>query len=980
MSPDPLLAKTKSGQRKIREALAGSLRVLIEPGAHIAEQDQRQVRLLSSILLAMILSILLTIPLILTFPRSRNIDVFLLSIILELVLLLAYGSTRTKYYKIAGPLTISATAVGVWAIASTDASYPNAVLFDLSFVVISVILSSLLVSVRITCWLSVLHVAGILLLPAFRNDLKGSPQWETLLIFVIVMSALTILVASRRQLDQEEISSRSQALAASEAQLQSILDNSTAIIYLKDSQGRYILVNRQFESVYRMNRDQVIGKTAADLFPPEAADANWAHDQTVLQTGESLEVEETAATREGTFTYITVKFPLHNAQGNVTGIGSLSTDITGRKRVEEALLQSEERFRLVSYATNDVVWDWDLMTNHRWWNQSLRRLFGFATDQMNPDNSWWEEQLHPEDREKVVKSIQNAIDAGEEFWSKEYRLRRADGSYASVFDRGYILRNESGKPVRMLGAIMDISVRKSADEALAQEQYLLNVLLDNVPDSIYFKDTRSRYTRVGKALAAVHGLEPEQMVGTSDFDYFTKDYAQATYEMEQRIIRTAQPLINIETCEFWPDRSPTWASVIKMPLRDKDGKIIGTFGISRDITGRKLTEDALKEANEKQTIYISELEQYTREAALLNEMSDLLQTCPTLEEAYKVTAEISSQLFDQDAGILYTINSSKNLVERVASWGPPLPDSSAFEPNDCWGLRLGRLHVMDKGREKNGHSGESLALLCNHIHAPGPEAYICVPLVAQGEALGLLHVRHLPDEAGQAPNPEAPGEWFTGSKQQFSRSIAYRVGLALANLRLRETLRQQSIRDPLTGLFNRRYMEESLERELRRVMRNQRPLGIMMMDIDHFKQYNDIHGHEAGDLVLRRLGALLRTNIRAEDIACRYGGEEFVLIMPDASLEVTRKRAEKLCEEVKHLEIVSHEHTLSSVTLSLGVAAYPDHGQTGEAVLKAADESLYRAKRAGRDRVEVAEAFSETAEIPPKPEKKPKNSLRRGRA
>jgi diguanylate cyclase (GGDEF)-like protein len=149
------------------------------------------------------------------------------------------------------------------------------------------------------------------------------------------------------------------------------------------------------------------------------------------------------------------------------------------------------------------------------------------------------------------------------------------------------------------------------------------------------------------------------------------------------------------------------------------------------------------------------------------------------------------------------------------------------------------------------------------------------------------------------------------------------------------------------------------------------------MDIDHFKDYNDTFGHEIGDVVLRRLGSLLKSIIRAEDIACRYGGEEFVLIMPDASLEVTRKRAEKICEEVKGLNIKSGNQSLKSVTLSLGVSAYPDQGPTGDALLHAADAALYRAKRAGRDRVEVAETFPGKPEAVEEPVKTPKASRKR---
>jgi diguanylate cyclase (GGDEF)-like protein len=178
--------------------------------------------------------------------------------------------------------------------------------------------------------------------------------------------------------------------------------------------------------------------------------------------------------------------------------------------------------------------------------------------------------------------------------------------------------------------------------------------------------------------------------------------------------------------------------------------------------------------------------------------------------------------------------------------------------------------------------------------------------------------------------------------------------MSLANFRLlesREDLRFQSIRDPLTNLFNRRSMEESLDRELRRAARSERPLGIIMLDIDHFKEVNDSFGHEAGDAVLRALGTFLAARIRGEDIACRYGGEEFMLILPEAPLDATRARAEKLWRESKDIRVVFGDETLRTPTVSFGVAVYPEHGATRESVLRAADAALYRAKAEGRDRV-----------------------------
>ncbi len=191
------------------------------------------------------------------------------------------------------------------------------------------------------------------------------------------------------------------------------------------------------------------------------------------------------------------------------------------------------------------------------------------------------------------------------------------------------------------------------------------------------------------------------------------------------------------------------------------------------------------------------------------------------------------------------------------------------------------------------------------------------------------------------------------SKGMVVTRVAEHYALSLVNLRLRETLKQDSIRDALTGMYNRRYMEGSLERETRRAERHNVPVGIIMIDVDHFKHFNDTHGHEAGDVALRELGLFLRKNTRGEDIACRYGGEEFLLILPEASLENTRQRAEFLREEAQKLKIMYREKQLQ-VSISVGVAALPNHGSDVKEAVKAADAALYRAKTGGRNQVVVA--------------------------
>lgn len=319
----------------------------------------------------------------------------------------------------------------------------------------------------------------------------------------------------------------------------------------------------------------------------------------------------------------------------LTGVVSIlrQRDQENIQRQADALREAEERFHLVSYATSDVVWDWDLSSDRIWRNQGVQRLFGYKDDEIGTDMAWWQARVHSDEREKFTGSIQQALKNGEKFWSKEYRFRRADGGYAYVFDRSYIIYDGHGTPVRMLGAIMDITSRKHTEEVLLQE--------------------------------AVH--------------------------------------------------------------------------------------------------------------------------------------------------------------------------------------------------------------------------------------------------------------------------------------------------DRLTGLFNRRYMEEMLERELRHAEQARQPICIILFDIDHFKQVNDTLGHAAGDVLLQKLGAFLLKHVRGTDIACRYGGDEFILILPNVSLDVARQRAVALCAGAGEFLGEQEQALPQPLTFSAGVAIFPDQGQTREAIFEAADAALYRAKEAGRNQVVVGQ-------------------------
>ena len=350
---------------------------------------------------------------------------------------------------------------------------------------------------------------------------------------------------------------------------------------------------------------------------------------------------------------------------------------------------------------------------------------------------------------------------------------------------------------------------------------------------------------------------------------------------------------------------------------------------------RRLIESELQQAHDDLQRSVLELERRNQEMRLVSEMVELLESCRNLDEAHSVITRRLPLLLRGTRGMLYMMASSRNWLESVSHWGELATEfDKILDPEDCWALRRNKPHGM---------ASEESDLLCKHVQAESGKGYLCLPMVAHGEIMGLLHIRYA-DENDGARNIIA----------QSALAAAEQLSLILANLRLRETLKNQSIRDPQTGLFNRRYMEDSLVRELSRAERVGKTVVVAMVDIDHFKRLNDTFGHTAADAVLREWSELLKAKFRGSDIVCRYGGEEFVIILPDISMDDARQRLEQLRSELAGMVVRQEGQSIPAVTVSMGVAFYPVHGQTSQSLLQAADHALYRAKEMGRDRIEVA--------------------------
>jgi diguanylate cyclase (GGDEF)-like protein/PAS domain S-box-containing protein len=374
-----------------------------------------------------------------------------------------------------------------------------------------------------------------------------------------------------------------------------------------------------------------------------------------------------------------------------------------------------------------------------------------------------------------------------------------------------------------------------------------------------------------------------------------------------------------------------------------DNEVRGAYLIYQDVSEQIRAGEAQQQHAESLDQLVKELGLRTKQMTSLNEMGALLACSGTVKEACDVVANSVQKLFpDARSGALYLFRSSRDLIEAAVRWGEKDVLAPTFPPDACWSLRHGQPHW-------SGHPGNGIA--CQHLTKSSTAESLCLPMVAQGNTVGVLHLEFV-SAADLRHDSEKQG--FRDSHQRLAVSVASQIALLLASLQLRETLREQSIRDPLTRLFNRRFLEESLERELELASRKRQSVAVLFLDLDHFKRFNDTFGHDAGDKVLQSLADLFRTFFRATDICCRYGGEEFAIILPESSAQDAVKRADALRSEVRSLRLKYKKQTLGQLTLSAGVAAFPEHGSTSGELLKTADKCLYESKSRGRDVVTVA--------------------------
>jgi diguanylate cyclase (GGDEF)-like protein/PAS domain S-box-containing protein len=719
------------------------------------------------------------------------------------------------------------------------------------------------------------------------------------------------------------------ALRESEQRFRELVENANDTLYTHDLSGRFTSTNRAAEQLTGYTRDELLRMNIGELVVPEYLPLARQMIERKVAGAEPTRYDLEIVRRDGRRVRVEVSTRLVVRDGRPVGVQGIARDITERTRTEEAAQEREVRLRLLVEQVPGILWSTDTELRFTSARGSVLELVKVDPAEIVGQRA---EEFFGTDESgaQATAAHRGALEGDSSSYEVTWRGRACHMKVEP-------LRNARGEITGTIGVALDVTERQWTERALRESEAQFRAVFESAPVGIARTDIEGLLVDGNRAFEELLGYSIEEWRGKPFSAFIVPDDLGPAIADFKALLDGSRDRYSAERRYRRGDGSVIWVNATVSLVRDGRGAPQFCIAVVENIAERKQNEEAMRETQERLTGWVSQLERRTHEIGLLSEMGDLLQACRSSEEAHAVVAGVAAQLFPDDAGALAVLG-ERNLLETVATWGAAEVDP-AFGPDDCWALRLGRTHVVDEGDDQ-----PRPALRCAHVRPGTQRVLLCAPMLAQGRALGILHLAM----AGRSRPTEA--------QQRLAVMVAEHAALALANLRLRETLRSQSVRDPLTGLFNRRYLEESLEMERRRAERGERAVGVMMLDIDHFKRFNDTHGHDAGDAVLREVAATLMRSIRGGDVACRYGGEEFTVIMPGVTLEAAVARAEQIRSAIKQAAVPHLGKVLGPVTVSAGIALYPQHAASTDAVLRAADAALYRAKADGRDRVAVTTA------------------------
>jgi len=472
--------------------------------------------------------------------------------------------------------------------------------------------------------------------------------------------------------------------------------------------------------------------------------------------------------------------------------------------------------------------------------------------------------------------------------------------------------------------------RKHTEEALQYSEELYRGVINTSPDAILYTDMKGNIVLANQQAANLIGFQKSKELIGKNLSDMMSHAERDQFLMHLLSSVTDEPVHNYECLITRQPGLRFPAEFSAMIIKNKQGSTNGIIMIFRDITERKMTESALTTTVEQLRSYVEVLKQRSTILTQVNELISKLQNCDTLEEIFAACKEAFDRIFPDQGGVLYHLSRASRKYEICAQWGSSHHHPPLLSAKNCPAIRRCQTILTSDDYQNNP---------CSFGDNP---PYICMPLTNGKEVLGVFYLQDISDRPSEA--------W----KLQVINTIVENLSLTITNLSLREKLHYQSTHDVLTGLYNRIYLEEAFKHEMNRARRYQRPLCLLLIDLDDFKTTNDLYGHKTGDAILKEFGQFLLSSVRSIDIVCRYGSDEFVIIMPETTPIDGKKRAEEMLNAARTFTLRTKEIQHVGVSLSISIAAFPQHGDSLDTLIKAAETALLFSRKHSLEKVSIA--------------------------
>ncbi len=581
-----------------------------------------------------------------------------------------------------------------------------------------------------------------------------------------------------------------EALRESEEKYRTILENIEHGYYEVDIAGKFTFFNDSLCRIFGYSEDELMGMNFQQLMDDETAKAVYQTFNAVYRTGKPVKaLEHELIRKDGTRTFVEVSASLmRGPTGEPVGFQGIIRDITERKRTEEALRISEERFALAVQGANDGIWDWDIKNNTLYWSPRLKELLGYTDNELDIDFDTFDSLLHPEDRERTAAAIETYFEERGPYYDVEQRMRTKSGEYRWFRARGQALWDEAGNPVRMVGSTSDITERKQAEEALRDEKALMDALMDNIPDSIYFKDRQCRLVRINRKMMRDLNLdEMSQAIGKTDVDLFGEEFGRKTLADDQRVMTTGEPIIDSIESRQLEDGQINWTLTAKVPLRDASGQIMGLVGITHEI-------NELMRAQEERERLLVALEHRSIQLQTAAEVSRATSSILAPDELIQQVVDLVCERFDLYYAGLFLVDQTGEWTSEPGKWAVLRAGSGeagrkmleAGHKLEIGGTSMIGWCVANKQARIALDVGEEAVRFDNPL-LPETRSEMALPLISRGQVIGAMTIQSaqaaafseeditvLQTMADQLANAIENARLFEDTKSQLARLTALR--------------------------------------------------------------------------------------------------------------------------------------------------------------------------------------------------------------